>query len=127
MEPTKITNYTHSSVTVINSTTEDVLDISSVNQNNIIHGQSLQEISFQIKRLVLPILCLIGLTGSILLILILSKQKNRGNTTSLLLLSLALSDIFVLLTGNLSEWLMVIWTFDVRSVNVCVCVNFMSS
>ena len=81
----------------------------------------LQEISFEAKRIVLPSLCLIGLLGNLLSVLILGKEKNRNTPIIVFFICLAVSDSLILLSGNLSEWILLMMEFDIRSVNGFLC------
>ena len=78
-------------------------------------------VSKDIKMVCPPMLVIIGVIGNILTLLILGKKKNRRSQSIVFLLALAVSDILVLTTGNLSEWIRIMWKVDIRSSNGLVC------
>ena len=82
---------------------------------------SLSVISLNIKRICPPILVVVGIIGNLLTLLILGKKKNRRSQSISFLLSLAVSDTLLILTGNLSEWIRIMWKIDIRSSNAVMC------
>ena len=81
----------------------------------------LDSMIYRVRIIVLPILCVIGFAGNFLILFILGQKRNRGTSTSLYLLFLAIFDTLTILTGNFSILVDVIWDFDVRSVNTVTC------
>lgn len=105
-------------LTVTNET--ELFNITTV-KTPVPHGNVLQEISVSIKRILLPALCVVGITGNILTLFVLGTKKNRRNSTAIFLICLAVSDTLILMTGSLSEWIVIMWNFDIRSVNGFLC------
>lgn len=58
-----------------------------------------------IRTIYPPVICVVGLTGNILAVVVLSAGKHRRTTTGLLFLSLAVTDTVVLLSSVLAIWL----------------------
>ena len=74
-----------------------------------------------IWKVVPPILILVGTIGNILSILVLTRRSIRVSTTALYLTFLAFSDLCVLYTGLLRQWLIYLFEFDVRHVSNAGC------
>ena len=74
-----------------------------------------------IWKLVPPILIVVGTIGNILSILVLTRRSIRVSTTALYLTFLAFSDLCVLYTGLLRQWLIYLFEFDVRHVSNAGC------
>ena len=81
----------------------------------------LLDISKNIKKFCLPTLFVVGTIGNLLTVLILSLKKNRSTSTAMFLLFLAVSDIMILFTSYLSEWMVIMWNFNFREVNSALC------
>ncbi|XP_046344703.1 growth hormone secretagogue receptor type 1-like [Haliotis rufescens] len=71
-------------------------------------------VSVAIWTYIPPILIVIGTTGNILSIAVLSQTSMKLSTTSLYLRVLAVVDIVVLYTGLLRQWLLYLLDLDVR-------------
>ena len=85
------------------------------------YPSELQTVSAVMIRTVPPILFIIGLSGNIMTIFILSKKKNRVTSTAVFLTFPAVSDIIILLTGILTHWIFIVCEFDIRTTNEIVC------
>ena len=68
-----------------------------------------------------PILIAIGTVGNILSIVVLTRPSIRHSTIALYLTVLAVSDLTVLYTGLLRQWLIYLVDFDVRAVSETAC------
>lgn len=68
-----------------------------------------------------PLLLLFGTVGNVLTIVVLSRRRSRNSSTAAYLCALAVSDIVVLNTGLLRQWVTVISDFDMRTVSVANC------
>ena len=66
-------------------------------------------------KIVSPILIIIGSVGNIITIIVLSKEKPRKTSTTLFLLALACSDLVVLNTGLLRQWINYAFGTDIRN------------
>ena len=69
-----------------------------------------------IWKVVPPMLILLGTIGNILSILVLTRRSLRKSTTSLFLTVLACSDLLVLYSGLLRQWVLYVFETDVRHV-----------
>ena len=74
-----------------------------------------------VVQILLPVLCLFGLFGNSLCILILGRKKNRQDSMAVYLLCLGVSDIVIIITGTFSKWIFLVWNFDISSVNGFLC------
>lgn len=74
-----------------------------------------------IKKICLPVLCITGFIGNSITLIVLCKKRNRGSPMSIILLFLSLSDIFVLFTGYLTEWINILWSVRIRAINNVIC------
>ena len=52
-----------------------------------------------------PLIFLVGLCGNLLVIMVMSRKRMQGTTTSVYLRSMAVADIGVIITGIIPEWL----------------------
>ena len=77
--------------------------------------------SVLIWKVVPPILISFGTVGNILSIVVLTRTSIRTSTTALYLTFLAFSDLLVLYTGLLRQWLKFLFTNDVRHVSEAAC------
>lgn len=74
-----------------------------------------------IKTYYPPIICVIGLSGNILAVAVLSRAKNRRSTTGVMLLALAVTDIIVLLTSVLIAWIEFVFEEYIRNLSSASC------
>lgn len=74
-----------------------------------------------IWKIVPPILILFGTVGNGLSIIVLTRRSIRSSTTALYLTVLAFSDLFVLYSGLLRQWLRFLFETDVRHVSEFGC------
>ena len=74
-----------------------------------------------IWKIVPPILIVFGTCGNILSIVVLTVKSITGSTTGLYLLILTVSDLAVLYTGLLRQWIIYLFEFDVRQVSEIAC------
>ncbi|KAL4227267.1 hypothetical protein ACF0H5_012713 [Mactra antiquata] len=77
--------------------------------------------SILIWKVVPPILILLGTAGNILSILILTRKSIRSSTTALYLTVLAFSDLTVLYTGLLRQWMIYAFGTDIRELGNLMC------
>jgi len=70
-----------------------------------------------IWKVVPPILILLGTLGNILSIFVLTRKSIRASTTALYLTVLAFSDLVVLYSGLLRQWILFLFGEDVRQVS----------
>ena len=75
----------------------------------------------RIWQIVSPLLLLVGTVGNILTIIVLSKRRSRYNSTAVYLCALAISDIVVLNTGLLRQWMLYTFDFDLRGLTSVMC------
>ena len=68
-----------------------------------------------------PILIAFGTVGNILSILVLTRKSIRKSTTALYLTFLTLSDLAVLYTGLLRQWILHLFDYDIRHLSEVVC------
>ena len=74
-----------------------------------------------IWKLVPPILIIFGSIGNTLSIVVLTRKSMRNSTTTLYLTFLAFSDILVLYTGLLRQWIFYVFEYDIRIVSEVGC------
>ncbi|XP_052280996.1 neuromedin-U receptor 2-like [Dreissena polymorpha] len=74
-----------------------------------------------IWKVVPPILILVGTIGNSLSILVLTRRSIRVSTTALFLTVLACSDLLVLYSGLLRQWLIYLFDTDVRHISEAGC------
>lgn len=74
-----------------------------------------------IWKVVPPILILLGTVGNSLSILVLTRKSIRSSTTALYLTVLAFSDLLVLYSGLLRQWIRFLFNEDVRHVSQFGC------
>ena len=77
--------------------------------------------SLLIWKIVPPILIAFGSIGNILSIVVLTRPSIRRSTIALYLIVLAVSDLTVLYTGLLRQWLIYLVDFDVREISEAAC------
>ncbi|KAH3848486.1 hypothetical protein DPMN_090853 [Dreissena polymorpha] len=77
--------------------------------------------SVLIWKIVPPILILLGTIWNSLFILILTRRSIRVSTTVLFLTVLACSDLLVLYSGLLRQWLIYLFNTDVRNISEAGC------
>ncbi|KAL3869225.1 hypothetical protein ACJMK2_041933 [Sinanodonta woodiana] len=65
---------------------------------------------------VAPCLLVLGGVGNILCIMILTKKRSRGTSTAIYLTALAISDLLVLYTGLLRQWVKYQFEIDIRQL-----------
>ncbi|KAK3099234.1 hypothetical protein FSP39_001315 [Pinctada imbricata] len=81
----------------------------------------------QIWKVVPPIFIILGTLGNILSIVVLNRKNLRRTTTSFYLTVLAISDIMILYSGLLRQWILAMYQIDIRHSNPFMCkVNFFS-
>ena len=68
-----------------------------------------------------PIFIVFGTVGNILSILVLTRESIRKSTTALYLTCLTFSDLVVLYTGLLRQWIFHLFEFDIRHLSEAVC------
>ena len=74
-----------------------------------------------IWKTVPPILLVFGTCGNVLSIVVLTGKSIRKSTTGLYLIVLTFSDLAVLYTGLLRQWIIHLFEFDVRQVSEIAC------
>ena len=74
-----------------------------------------------IWKVVPPILIVFGSIGNILSIVVLTRKSIRNSTTALYLTFLAFSDILVLYTGLLRQWIYHVFDYDIRHFSEITC------
>ena len=74
-----------------------------------------------IWKVVSPILIIFGTVGNSLCIYVLTRRSIRSSTTALYLTALAFSDLAVLYSGLLRQWLVYLFDVDVRQLNEVGC------
>ena len=76
-----------------------------------------------------PVLLVVGLSGNIMSLWVLSKKRMSSTTTSVYLRLLAVSDSLVLLTGVLRQLILIYKQTDVREMSTftCKCLRWLSS
>ncbi|VDH91665.1 Hypothetical predicted protein [Mytilus galloprovincialis] len=68
-----------------------------------------------------PILIILGTTGNILSIIVLRRKNIQKSVCSIYLIVLAISDLFVLYTGLLRQWINVVFEVDIRELGTGIC------
>ncbi|KAH3836759.1 FMRFamide receptor-like [Dreissena polymorpha] len=81
----------------------------------------LYKASILIWKIVPPILILLGTIGNSLSILVLTRRSIRVSSTALFLTVLACSDLLVLYSGLLRQWLIYLFDTDVRNLSEAGC------
>ncbi|KAH3709261.1 thyrotropin-releasing hormone receptor-like [Dreissena polymorpha] len=74
-----------------------------------------------IWKVVPPVFILLGTIGNCLSILVLTRRSIRVSTTALFLTVLACSDLLVLYSGLLRQWLIYLYNTDVRHISEAGC------
>ena len=74
-----------------------------------------------IEKICIPVLCITGCIGNSITVIVLAKRRNRSSPVSIILLFLSISDIFVLFTGYLTEWIALLWFIRLRAINNVAC------
>ena len=74
-----------------------------------------------IWKTVPPILLVFGTCGNVLSIVVLTGKSIRKSTTGLYLIVLTFSDLAVLYTGLLRQWIIYLFEFDVRQMSEIAC------
>ena len=74
-----------------------------------------------IWRVVPPILIVFGTVGNSLAIVVLTRKSIKVTTTAIYLSFLAISDLVVLYTGLLRQWLTYLFDYDVRHISEAAC------
>lgn len=74
-----------------------------------------------IWKVVPPILIVVGTIGNLLSIVVLTRRSIRVSTTALYLTFLACSDLVVLYSGLLRQWLLFLWEYDLRHMSETAC------
>ncbi|XP_045215141.2 probable G-protein coupled receptor 139 [Mercenaria mercenaria] len=74
-----------------------------------------------IWKIIPPILIILGTVGNGLSILVLTRRSIRTSTTALFLTVLAFSDLVVLYSGLLRQWLIYLFDIDVREISQFGC------
>lgn len=75
----------------------------------------------RIWKYVSPLLIILGTVGNILAITVLSRRRSRNNSTAIFLCALGVSDIILLNTELLREWMLAVFDFDIRTSGNAVC------
>ncbi|XP_052778100.1 probable G-protein coupled receptor 139 [Mya arenaria] len=68
-----------------------------------------------------PILLTFGTLGNLLVILVLSRKRSRYSSTATYLVALAVSDLLVLYSGLLRQWIIYKFDIDVRELSIAGC------
>ena len=72
--------------------------------------------SVNIWRVISPFLLVLGAFGNVLTILVLARKRSRNSSTAIFLTALAFSDLLVLFSGLLRQWIMYTFDVDVREL-----------
>lgn len=72
-------------------------------------------------KIVPPILLLLGTIGNVLSILVLRRPIIRKSVCSMYLVVLAITDLLVLYTGLLRQWILNTFDFDIRATSSAAC------
>ena len=91
------------------------------NTNSNFKSLPLYQAGILIWKTVPPILILFGTCGSVLSIAVLTGKSIRRSTTGLYLIVLTFSDLAVLYTGLLRQWIIYLFDFDVRQMSGIAC------
>ena len=65
-------------------------------------------------KILSPILIILGSIGSVITLIVLSREKSRKTSTSYYLMALAISDFLALNTGLLRQWIKYAFAVDIR-------------
>lgn len=68
-----------------------------------------------------PVLILLGTVGNVLTIFVLTRKSIRSSTTAFYLTVLAFSDLVVLYSGLMRQWIIYLLDVDIRKFNKFVC------
>ena len=68
-----------------------------------------------------PTIFAVGMGGNILVLLVMSQRRMRGTTTCVYLQWMAVTDLLVLVTGMIPEWLQARYHFYIRDVHPALC------
>lgn len=68
-----------------------------------------------------PILLIVGTLGNVMTILVLMQRRNRNISTAIYLTALAMSDMFLLLSGLLPDWLYKAYAIDIALLSEVTC------
>ncbi|CAC5426387.1 unnamed protein product [Mytilus coruscus] len=74
-----------------------------------------------IWKILPPILIILGTTGNILSIIVLRRKNIQKSVCSIYLIVLAVSDLSVLYTGLLRQWINVVFEVDIRELGTGIC------
>ncbi|XP_071171015.1 kappa-type opioid receptor-like [Mytilus edulis] len=74
-----------------------------------------------IWKILPPILIILGTTGNILSIIVLRRKNIQKSVCSIYLIVLSISDLFVLYTGLLRQWISVVFGVDIRNFGSNIC------
>ena len=103
-------------------TTVDYVNINETDNNtSSSNTQYLERVLITLITYVSPVLVCMCLLGNSLTIFILSRKRNRMTSTSVLLTILAISDIVIILTWILNNWLLFVWSVDIRASGEIMC------
>lgn len=75
----------------------------------------------KIWKTIPPILLVLGTVGNVLTIIVLIRSKSRTSSTAMYLLALAVSDLLVLWTGLLRQWIKYMFDIDLRHFSETGC------
>ena len=82
------------------------------NPENIVTQEVSDDFGYGMQCVIFPILTIFGLTGNILSLIVLTRKKIRGSTTSIVLIGLAISDMCFLITNMCRKSTCIIGQFD---------------
>lgn len=68
-----------------------------------------------------PIIIVVGVLGNLLTVVVLSRSSRKFSSTTLYLVTLAISDTLFLLNGPIRQWIRHTWKYDIRSSHEIVC------
>ncbi|CAC5426388.1 unnamed protein product [Mytilus coruscus] len=74
-----------------------------------------------IWKIIPPILIILGTTGNILSIIVLRRKNIQKSVCSIYLIVLSISDLLVLYTGLLRQWINVVFGVDIRNFGSGIC------
>ncbi|WAR24765.1 NMUR1-like protein, partial [Mya arenaria] len=77
--------------------------------------------ALNILKTIPPILLTFGTIGNLLTILVLSRKRSRFSSTATYLAALAVSDLLVLYSGLLRQWMKYMYDVDIRQLTVAGC------
>ena len=75
----------------------------------------------RIWKIIPPFLIILGTLGNFLTIIVLTRPKSRNSSTAIYLTALACSDLLVLYTGLLRQWIKHVFDMDVRELSETGC------